>query len=124
MPTKRKPWIPLLVFIGGIILIPNWWRIELSLNPVHASGQEVKMYSTSWCPYCAKAREYFETANIAYSEFDIERSTVANQEYLRLNGRGVPLIVIGQQAIQGFDRHAIRKALEKTQPAPREGTQL
>jgi len=44
-------------------------------SPAMAENRpEVKMYATSWCPYCAKARAYFARRNIAYVEVDIEKS--------------------------------------------------
>jgi hypothetical protein len=49
---------------------------------------EVKMYATSWCPYCAKARAYFARRGIAYVEVDIEKSREGRAEYDRLGARG------------------------------------
>ncbi|MBA3581601.1 MAG: glutaredoxin family protein [Gammaproteobacteria bacterium] len=63
---------------------------------------KVIMYSTSWCGVCKTAKHFFQKNNIAYSEYDIETSAVAAQEYQRLNGRGVPLILVGEQRMSGF----------------------
>ena len=61
------------------------------------------MYSTQWCGYCRKAREYFKDNKIRYKEKDIEKSSRAKKEYDRLKGSGVPLIMVGKNKIQGFD---------------------
>lgn len=70
----------------------------------------VVMYATSWCPYCAKARAYFKRTNTAYVEHDIERSADAHAEFKRLGGRGVPLILIGDEKLRGFNELAFETA--------------
>ena len=65
--------------------------------------KRVVMYSTQWCGYCRKAREYFKDNKIRYKEKDIEKSSRAKKEYDRLKGSGVPLIMVGKNKIQGFD---------------------
>jgi glutaredoxin len=67
-----------------------------------STAQPVVMYATSWCPYCAKARDYFAKKGISYVEYDIERSAATNAEFKRLGGRGVPLILVGGEKMSGF----------------------
>ena len=102
-------------FIAALLLINNWWKIDLLLRPIDSSrlgNEKVIMYSTSWCPYCAKAREFLEQANIPYEEKDIEQSPQAAAEHRALGGIGVPLLKIHNAAIDGFDPQAIRKAID------------
>lgn len=68
-----------------------------------AKGKTVVMYSTSWCGYCKQAARYFRTNNIPFEEHDIEKSKKAARDYKKLNGRGVPLILIGDKRMNGFD---------------------
>ena len=37
-------------------------------------AQNVVMYSTTWCGYCKQARNYFQQNNIAFAEYDVEKS--------------------------------------------------
>ena len=107
---------PLIAFIGILLSIQNWWRVELAFNPVNTAAIEaddVIMYSTQWCPYCHKARDFLKQANIPFIEYDVEKSSRAYQRYEEISGRGVPVFEIGKQTIQGFDKEAIRSALEK-----------
>ena len=86
----------------------------MALNTISSESlnkDDVVMYSTSWCPYCRKARLFFRQANVPYTEYDVEKSASAYEEYQRISGRGVPVIVIGDQVIQGFNQPAIKKAL-------------
>jgi len=64
--------------------------------------KSVVMYSTSWCGYCKKAALHFRKNNIPFTEYDIEKSEKAAKEYKNLNGRGVPIILIGDQRMNGF----------------------
>jgi glutaredoxin len=80
--------------------------------PVQAEPKtEVKMYATSWCPYCAKARAYFARRGIAYVEVDIEKSREGRAEYDRLGARGIPVILVGQQRMNGFSEARLSQLL-------------
>jgi len=67
-----------------------------------AASPQVVMYSTDWCGYCRKARKHFRANNIDFRELDIEKNSRANQEYKKLGGNGVPLIVVGTKLLRGF----------------------
>ena len=64
--------------------------------------KKVVMYSTSWCGYCKKARRHFQKNGIRFTELDIEKSASAARAYKKLKGRGVPVILIGRQRMNGF----------------------
>ena len=72
---------------------------------------EVKMYATSWCPYCAKARAYFARRGISYVEVDIEKSREGRAEYERLGARGIPVILVGPQRMNGFSEARLSQLL-------------
>lgn len=63
---------------------------------------QVIMYSTSWCGYCKKARNYFNLNNIPYVDYDIENNKQAKSEYDAIGGSGVPVILIGDRRMNGF----------------------
>ena len=71
----------------------------------------VVMYTTPTCGYCHRAKAYFSEHDIRFTEHDIGRSKQARRAFNALNGRGVPLIVIGDQQITGFNPSAINRAL-------------
>ena len=80
-------------------------------------AQEVVMYATAWCPYCAKARAYFARTGTAYTEYDIEKSADARAEFKRLGGRGVPLILVGNEKMAGFNELAFESLLVRAERA-------
>jgi len=64
--------------------------------------EAVILYSTSWCPYCKKARAYLKKNAIAFTEYDIEKSATAKRNYDAAGGQGVPFMVRGTSSIGGF----------------------
>lgn len=64
--------------------------------------RHVTLYATSWCGYCAKARQHFRANNIPYTEHDIEKSESARRMYDQLGGNGVPVILVGDRRMNGF----------------------
>jgi glutaredoxin len=69
-----------------------------------AAKAPVKMLATSWCGYCAKARAYLNSRGIPFEELDVEKSAQGKQEYRALKGRGVPIILVGNQRMNGYDQ--------------------
>lgn len=100
-------WLLLALFFGALPAV-----VQVLYEPGSADEQDVKvnvpvvMYSTQWCPYCRKARAYFERHQINYVEYDIDASAQYRAQYQALNGRGVPLILVGDKRLQGFSAQA------------------
>ncbi len=74
-----------------------------SLAAKRKKSRSVIMYSTSWCKYCKQAVRYFRQKKIPFIEYDIEKSAKAAREFKKLRGRGVPVILIGNRRMNGFD---------------------
>ena len=68
---------------------------------------KVVLYSTAWCGYCEKTREVFDQRNIKYIELDIEKSSEGKSEFDRLNGRGIPLVVVKGRVVEGYAPKAV-----------------
>jgi glutaredoxin len=73
----------------------------------------VVLYATSWCGYCAQARAYFAKKGVPYIERDVEKSADAHAEFKRLGGRGVPLIVHGDNVMRGFREQSLDALLAR-----------
>lgn len=63
----------------------------------------IRLYTTTWCGYCTKARAHLKNKGIQYEDLDVEKSAQGKQEYAALKGRGVPVILVGSQRMDGFD---------------------
>ena len=64
----------------------------------------VVMYTTSWCPYCARARKLFEDKGVQYTEVDVDAVDGARAEMQQRSGRtSVPQILVGDRHLGGYD---------------------
>jgi alkyl hydroperoxide reductase subunit F len=73
---------------------------------------EVKIYTTKLCPYCRMAKAFFAKHNIPFVEIDVEGNRQAAKEMVDLSGQfGIPVIVIGNDVIVGFDIDKLNKLL-------------
>jgi glutaredoxin 3 len=70
-----------------------------------ATQPDVLMYSTSWCPYCERARALLQRKSVAFREVKLDDEPDQRQRMLeRSNGRRtVPQIFIGETHVGGFD---------------------
>lgn len=72
----------------------------------------VKIYTTPACVYCRGAKEYFKEKGVEYEEIDLGKNPDKIQEMIQISGQmGVPVILIDEKVIIGFDRGAIDEAL-------------
>lgn len=75
-------------------------------------GEKVIIYSTSTCPWCMKAKDFFKENNVKYEEIDVGENEKARNEMFEKSGQmGVPVIDIQGTILVGFDKAALKKAL-------------
>jgi glutaredoxin 3 len=76
------------------------------------SPPQVVIYTTDWCPYCARARSLLELKGVAYAEIDVDAVPGARDEMMaRGGGDTVPQIFIGGRPVGGSDElHALDAA--------------
>jgi glutaredoxin 3 len=73
----------------------------------------IEMYSTSWCPACNAARQYFQTQNIAFTDHDVERDPEAQARADTLNPRhSIPVIDVGGEVMVGFSARTFEAKLD------------
>ncbi len=72
--------------------------------------KKVQIYTSTTCPYCEMAKDYFRTKGIKYEE--MSTTEPENRKNLVSKGiRGVPAIFIGDKYVVGFDPEEIEKLL-------------
>ena len=101
----------------GLSLLPALFKsnyVEGNYAAYFPNAQsKVVLYGTDWCGYCAKTRAYFKENKIAFVDLDIEKSPEAKKAHAALGGGGVPLVLIGNRKIQGYNADALQAALKK-----------
>ena len=73
---------------------------------------KIKIYTTPSCPYCHLAKEYFQSKDLAYEEFDVMKDVQKRQEMITETGQmGVPVIKVNGQIVIGFNKGKINELL-------------
>jgi len=73
----------------------------------------VVMLTTATCGYCRKLRADMDNWNVEYVDMDVEKSMNGQRAYEMLEGRGVPILLVGEKTVHGYDRertHALLSA--------------
>lgn len=71
---------------------------------------KVTVYSTQNCPYCRMAKAFLEKYNVPYESIDVGADSDAAQKMIDLSGqRGVPVIVVDDEVIVGFDAQRLNE---------------
>ena len=68
---------------------------------------KVRIYTAVWCGYCKRAKAHLAAKSVPYDEMDVETSERGRSEFAQLGGRGVPVILVGSQRMDGFDASAL-----------------
>lgn len=75
------------------------------------SAAAVRLFTTRWCSFCKRAKAYLQKRGTPFEELDVEASPAAKAEFKRLGGRGVPVILVGRERMDGFDDAALEAML-------------
>lgn len=76
-------------------------------------SEKVTIYSTPTCPYCKQAKEFFNENKVKYDEKDVAGDATARQEMIEKSKQmGVPVIVLGDEIMVGFNKEALQKWLD------------
>jgi glutaredoxin-like YruB-family protein len=74
---------------------------------------DVKVYSTPFCPWCTKAKEYLKEKGVPFEEVNVMEDRQAAEDMVKRSGQtGVPVIEIDGKMIVGFNLDEINKALD------------
>jgi len=74
---------------------------------------KVVVYSTEWCPWCVRLKEWLKQNKVSFEEKNIEQDEEAAAEMIRKSGQEkVPVADVGGKIVIGFDVPALNKALK------------
>ena len=83
------------------------------MGDVKMAEHKVKVYSTPSCPWCHKAKDFLKEKNVEFEDIDVRADQKAADEMMKKSGQmGVPVIMIGEEILVGFDKDKIRAALK------------
>ena len=99
---------------GGPAEVDTWTRVlkrPPAVDSAKPRNAAITMFSTSWCPHCKRAKAYFAQKGVSFREVDIEASEEGRREFGEYGGSGVPLIIVGEHRMRGFDAGAMERLL-------------
>ena len=63
--------------------------------------KRITLFSMANCPHCKTAKQYLEQQKIAFRLVDV-KSPSGQKEFAKTGYRGVPVLKIGDQLLNGF----------------------
>lgn len=109
-----KTWLFMLVALLSGLYFKSQQRISQH-DPRHHTGADgIVMLSAEWCGYCKALRTELDGMGADYHELDIETSEEGEQAFRAVRGRGVPVLIVGQEIVHGYDPERARSLIQAT----------
>ena len=70
--------------------------------------KNVKVFSTTTCPYCIMAKAYLKEKKIEFEDIDVSKDQAQAQKMIEKSGEmGVPQLWIDDEVVIGFNKPVI-----------------
>ena len=70
--------------------------------------KKVLIYSSTLWPWCTKVKDYLDSKNVSYEDYDVGKDREKAMEMINKSGQqGVPVLDIEGDIIVGFDQKGI-----------------
>jgi len=76
-----------------------------------SSPPRVIIFTSTSCPWCNRVKQYLKEMRFRFREVNVERDPEGARELKRRNIMGVPVVLINNYPIIGFDKAKIDKLL-------------
>lgn len=82
------------------------------MSQIEIKQKKVVLFTTPTCSWCRRTKQYFREQKVRFKEVDVSRDQAAANDIRRMTGQmGVPVILIGNKPIVGFDKSQIDRLL-------------
>jgi len=78
----------------------------------------VVMLSTTTCGYCRQLRADLGDWGVDFEDLDVESDQNGWDAYEQVNGRGVPILIIGDAVLHGYEPERARSLLAQANLLP------
>lgn len=120
-PTLRSllGLLALVALVWGCAQSLGQWRDARAAAAVreHSLRVDITLYTTSTCPYCAKAMAWLKQHKVRWQECNVETDANCKRTYEQQGSPGVPLLRAGERWHLGFHAPWLAEALA-AQDAP------
>lgn len=73
----------------------------------------VVIYTTQRCPHCHEAKRWLKSNDIPFLDFNVGKPGKIQKQFFQMGERSVPVIVIGDERLRGFNPHKLKSTLAK-----------
>ncbi|HBC31876.1 MAG TPA: NrdH-redoxin [Clostridiales bacterium] len=73
--------------------------------------KKIKVYSSASCSNCTAAKEYLKEKGYEYEEKNVSTDKEAKKELIALGYMGVPVIMIDEEVVVGFNKSKLDEIL-------------
>lgn len=73
--------------------------------------KKVEIFTSSTCEYCHMAMDFLKENNIEFLEHNISEDAESRKDLMKKGYRSVPVIVIDEEYIVGFDKAKVSSLL-------------
>jgi glutaredoxin len=105
-----RVWLLLIGLALALLMLREHKAVAANDPRLYTGESGVVMLTAEWCGYCRRQEAMFERAGVRFEALDID-TEIGEQAYRALRGRGVPLTVVGQHVIRGYNVDALRSKL-------------
>ncbi|MGH7915461.1 MAG: glutaredoxin 3 [Candidatus Binataceae bacterium] len=79
---------------------------------------KIEVYTTSYCPYCVRAKSLLKSKGVAFEEIDVSEDAALREKMIEMSGgrRTLPEIFINGKMIGGYDELRALEAEGKLDP--------
>jgi glutaredoxin len=106
-----KAWLLVLAALLGGFYLKYQQRIS-QYDPRNSTGDDgIVMLSAEWCGYCKALRLELDGMGVDYRELDIETSEEGELAFQAVRARGVPVLVVGQEIVRGYNPERARELI-------------
>ena len=76
------------------------------------SQPRVILFTTPSCSWCARVKQYLREHRVRFRDIDVTRDASAASDLARRGIRGVPVLLINNRTVVGFNKPEINRLLD------------
>ncbi|MCG8539311.1 MAG: glutaredoxin family protein [Clostridia bacterium] len=75
-------------------------------------SKKITIYTSDTCGYCHLAKDYLTEKGLGFEEKNVSKDATARKELMEKGLMGVPIIMVDDEMIQGFDKNRLDELLK------------